>query len=245
MEPVLSLQNVSLSYLQNRRGIHSLKDFILKAEFINPFEKKQVLQGVSFNLNKGESLGIMGRNGSGKSTLLKAVAGILKPEAGTVTVRAEISPLLALGAGIELELTGYENIKITLAMAGQFSKRQFREKLKAIMEFSELGHEELRLPAKAYSSGMLSRLAFSTVMSFQPEMLLIDEVLAVGDKGFQNKCLDRMQQIIDDGATILFVSHNPDELRKICTRGICLDQGRVIAEGNIEKAISAYNRLFE
>jgi ABC-type polysaccharide/polyol phosphate transport system ATPase subunit len=245
MDKIISLNNVTVSYLQNKRGIHSVKDFVLKGGFINPFYRKPVLQDITVELKRGESLGILGRNGSGKSTFLRTVAGIVKPDKGTVDVRGVISPLLALGAGIELELTGIENIRITLALSGQYNKKTIRKTIDSIMDFSELSLEELKRPAKSYSSGMLARLAFSTVMSSQPEILMIDEVLAVGDQGFQAKCLQRINEIINKGATILFVSHNPAEMKKICQKGICLENGRLISNSSIDDAILAYNDLFK
>jgi len=244
MSAVLSLENVTVSYLQNRRGIHSIKDFILKGEFINPFIHRVVLHDINMQVEKGESWGILGPNGSGKSTLLKTIAGIIKPDQGTVEVRAEISPLLALGAGIELELTGIENIKVTLAIAGLYNRSTIRQTIESIEDFSELTPEQLKMPAKSYSTGMLARLAFSTVTSTQPELLMIDEVLAVGDKGFQEKCRIRIRDIISKGTTILFVSHNPAELSEICQKGICLHEGRMICNSKIGDAIAAYNGLF-
>ena len=244
MNFVLSLENVSVSYLQNRRGIHSVKDFILKGEFINPFMHRLTLFDINMHVKKGESWGILGPNGSGKSTLLKTIAGIIKPDKGTVKVMAEISPLLALGAGIELELTGIENIKVTLALAGLYQRSTIRETIESIVDFSELTHEQLQMPAKSYSTGMLARLAFSTVTSTQPELLMIDEVLAVGDKGFQEKCRTRIRDIISKGTTIIFVSHSPSELSEICQKGICLEAGRIICDSSIGDAIAAYNSLF-
>ena len=244
MEPVIALDHVSVSYLLNRRGIHSVKDFILRMEFISPFVHHQVLFDIDLKILKGESWGILGPNGSGKSTLLRTVAGIIKPDTGTVTVKEEISPLLALGAGIELELTGLENIKVTLALSGLYQRATIKETVESIMDFSELTLEQLKQPAKSYSTGMLARLAFSTVTSTQPRILMIDEVLAVGDKGFQEKCQGRIREIIQRGATILFVSHSPSALESICQKGICLHEGRIICNSSIQDAINAYNKLF-
>lgn len=244
MNFVVSLEHVSVSYLQNRRGIHSVKDFILRAEFINPFIHKPILFDIDLKVQKGESWGILGPNGSGKSTLLRTIAGIIKPDKGTVEIRAEISPLLALGAGMELELTGLENIKVILALAGLYRRNSIKETIESIIDFSELTTNQLKMPVKSYSTGMVARLGFSTLISTQPELLMIDEVLAVGDKGFQEKCRSRIREIISNGATILFVSHNSSEVSEICQKGICLEAGRIICNSSANDAVAAYNSLF-
>lgn len=244
MDYIIKLNNVSVSYLQSRKGVHSVKDFILKASFINPFQKNRVLHNIDLEIFKGESIGILGPNGSGKSTLLRTIAGIIKPEKGWVNVRVPISPLLTLGAGIELELSGYENMRIALALSGNYGKKTRTEMIEKVTDFAELTKEQLRMPAKMYSTGMLARLAFSSVMSAQPELLMIDEVLAVGDRGFQKKCMNRIHEIIENGATLLFVSHSPGEVKEICKRGICLKDGKLIYNGSSTKAVDIYNKLF-
>jgi ABC-type polysaccharide/polyol phosphate transport system ATPase subunit len=221
-----------------------VKDFILKASFIRPFQKNRVLHDINLEVNKGDSLGILGPNGSGKSTLMRTIAGIIKPDQGKVTVSVTVSPLLALGAGIELELSGYENIRIALALSGNYKRATRHDMLEKVKNFAELTDEQLKMPAKMYSTGMLARLAFSSVMTAQPDLLMIDEVLAVGDKGFQTKCMQRIHEILANGATLLFVSHSPEEVKKICKKGICLKDGRIIYQGSAAKAVDAYNNLF-
>lgn len=242
--PAIELNNVSVSYLHNRRGIYSIKDFVLKGAFFSPFEYKPVLQEINLSILKGESLGIMGRNGEGKSTLLRTIAGIISPSKGTCKVTIPVSPLLALGAGIELELTGIENIKIYTALSGQYQKNTIAAIIDKVASFSELSTEQLNMPAKMYSTGMLARLAFSSVVTSQPELMMIDEVLAVGDKGFQEKCKKRIHEIKEAGATILFVSHNPEEIKEVCDRGICLDKGRISYDGDAQGAVKQYLKLF-
>jgi len=244
MDYVVKLKNVTVSYLQNRKGVHSVKDFILKASFINPFQKNRVLHNIDLEIYKGDAVGILGPNGSGKSTLMRTIAGIVKPEKGWVYSRVPVSPLLALGAGIELELSGNENISISLALTGNYSKDTRKEMIEKITDFAELTKEQLRMPAKMYSTGMLARLAFSSVMTAQPELLMIDEVLAVGDKGFQKKCMNRIHEILDNGATLLFVSHSPNEVKEICKRGICLKDGRMICNSTSDEAADVYMKLF-
>lgn len=240
----IELNHVNVSYIHNRRGIYSIKDFVLKGGLFSPFEYKQVLQDINLKLYKGESLGILGRNGEGKSTLLRTIAGIVTPTSGTCKVHIEISPLLALGAGIELELTGIENIKIYAALSGNYSKQTINSVIDDVAEFSELSLEQLKMPTKMYSTGMLARLAFSSVVSAQPELMMIDEVMAVGDKGFQEKCKRRIHEIKKAGATILFVSHNPDEILEICERGICIEHGKISCDGTSKEAVEKYLNLF-
>jgi ABC-2 type transport system ATP-binding protein len=242
--PVIELKNVTVSYLHNKSGIYSVKDFVLKGGLFSPFENKKVLHDINLSIYKGESVGVMGRNGEGKSTLLRTVAGIIVPVKGTCKVTVEISPLLALGAGIELELTGIENIKIFMALSGNYEKSTINRLIDKVAEFSELSLEQLKMPTKMYSTGMLSRLSFSSVTVVQPELLLIDEVLSVGDQGFQAKCRKRISEIQKAGATILFVSHSPESVMEICERGICLEHGTILCDGTSEEAAKAYSKLF-
>ena len=240
----IELNQVCVSYINNRRGIYSVKDFVLKGGLFSPFEYKSVLTDINLIIYKGESVGIFGRNGEGKSTLLRTIAGIITPTSGTVKVDVTISPLLALGAGIELELTGIENIKIYSALSGNYDKKTINFVIDNIANFSELSIEQLKMPTKMYSTGMLARLAFSSVVSSQPELMLVDEVMAVGDKGFQEKCKKRIFEIKQAGATILFVSHNPDEVMEICERGVCLENGKISYDGSSEEAAKTYIKLF-
>jgi ABC-type polysaccharide/polyol phosphate transport system ATPase subunit len=242
--PVIDLKSVTVSYLHNKRGIYSVKDFVLKGGLFSPFENKIVLHDINLSIFKGESVGIMGRNGEGKSTLMRTIAGIIIPVMGACKVTIEISPLLALGAGLELELTGLENIKIYMALSGNYNKKTIAGLIDNVAAFSELSLEQLKMPVKMYSTGMLSRLAFSSVTVIQPELLLIDEVLAVGDRGFQVKCRNRIAQIQKAGATVLFVSHSPEEVMEICERGICLEKGTIYCDGTSKEAADAYNKLF-
>lgn len=244
MDNVIRLENVSVSYLQNRKGVHSVKDFVLKASFLSPFQKHRVLYDINLNINKGDAVGVLGPNGSGKSTLLRTIAGIIKPDSGSVKVKVNLSPLLTLGAGIELELSGYENMRIALALSGNYNKATRREMIEKVSEFAELSSEQLRMPAKMYSTGMLARLAFSSVMTAQPEILMIDEVLAVGDRGFQKKCMGRIHEILQNGATLLFISHSPAEVKEICNKGICLNEGKIICNGTSNEAVRVYTHLF-
>lgn len=240
----IELNNVCVSYIHNRRGIYSIKDFVIKGGLFSPFEYKSVLRNINLTVYKGDAVGILGKNGEGKSTLLRTVAGIITPTEGTCKVHIEISPLLALGAGLELELTGIENIKIYNALSGQYNKKTIAAVIDSVAHFSELSMEQLQMPTKMYSTGMLARLAFSSVVAAQPQLMMIDEVMAVGDKGFQEKCKKRIHDIKTSGATILFVSHNPDEIMEICDRGICIENGEITIDGTSKEASEKYLKLF-
>ena len=188
---------------------------------------------VSFSIRRGESVGLVGRNGAGKSTLLKLVTGIVNPTSGSIAVRGQVAPLLALGNGLDPTLTGRENIYLNGAILG-YEKAWLRTHEADIIDFSELG-DFIDAPVRTYSSGMTMRLAFSIATAATPEILILDEVLAVGDAAFQTKCKARIGQIIKDGATVFFVSHSLDDIRKLCSRAIWIEKGRVVLDGPVEK----------
>ena len=236
---LLELDQVTVRYRVNPGGVHSVKDWITSMS--HPFRTVPILQNVTLNLLPGQSLGIMGRNGSGKSTLLRTVAGIIKPSAGSVRVNGSVAPILALGAGLEPELTGHENIRLLLALQGRTRNKAAWEEIAA---FSELIDSVLDKPAKTYSSGMLARLSFSIAFSQDCDMYIIDEVLAVGDLGFQQKCLQRIESLQQSGKTFLFVSHFPEEVERICDRAILLEQGRLIGDGSARDICQQYRHLF-
>ncbi len=244
MQPKIEVKNITVNYYSFNKGINSLKDFVTGFKFLNPFERKKVLEDVSITVYPGEVFGILGRNGAGKSTLLKSIAGILNPSEGSVVVNGTIAPLLAIGAGMEMELTGIENIRLIGSLLN-YSKAEMDAKIEKIIAFSELSLEELQRPVKTFSSGMVSRMSFSLAVADTPDILIIDEVLAVGDRGFRDKCLDRVREIKVAGSTILFVSHNFDEMQKICTRGICIEKGKITAEGDFQKVGEYYKSLFK
>lgn len=239
-DTIIKVDNVHVSFWQNNVGVHSIKDLITHRK--SPFTSKTILNGINVEVKRGDSLGILGRNGSGKSTLLRTIAGIIKPDQGNITVNGTFAPILAIGAGLELELTGYENIALLLALYG--TPRKNTDAVKNIREFSELSDEVLQMPVKQYSSGMVARLAFSISLANESDILIIDEVLAVGDQGFQAKCLAKIYQIKDQGKTILFVSHFPDDVARICNKAILLENGEMTHSGNSEEVCENYRRLF-
>jgi lipopolysaccharide transport system ATP-binding protein len=197
-----------------------------------------VLKDISFEVSVGETIGIIGKNGAGKSTILGLLAGVLKPSSGQVTVAGRIAPLLELGAGFHPELSGRENILLNGILLGML-KREVEEKRDAIIEFSEL-EEFIDQPIRTYSSGMLARLGFSVAVHCDPDILLIDEVLAVGDQDFQKKCIEKMRVFKQEQKTIVFVSHNVEEIRQVCDRVIWIDQGIVYREGRVDQVINEY-----
>ena len=239
-DTIIKLENVNVSFWQNNVGVYSLKDLITQRK--SPFKTKSILHNISFEVKRGESLGIVGRNGSGKSTLLRTIAGIIKPKVGTVIVNGTFAPILAIGAGLEQELTGYENITLLLSLYG--IPRKNTNAVSNIREFSELSDEVLRMPVKQYSSGMVARLAFSISLANDSDILIIDEVLAVGDQGFQVKCVDKIKQIKNQGKTILFVSHFPDGVREICDNAILLEKGEITHSGLAKDICEQYKMLF-
>jgi ABC-type polysaccharide/polyol phosphate transport system ATPase subunit len=239
MSVLIELHKVNIRYRTNQAGIHSVKDFF--TSWANPFQTTSILKDISLRLEKGKSLGILGRNGCGKSTLLRAVAGIIKPSSGQCICRGTVAPILALGAGLELELSGYENIRLLLALYG---KKASQEAIDAIVQFSELDEDTLHQAVKCYSSGMLARLTFSISFSQDCDLYIIDEVMAVGDMGFQGKCKSRIRELQEAGKSFLFVSHFPDEVEKICEQAILLDEGRLIQQGSATEICQQYRNLF-
>ena|SRR5437868_3817182 len=201
----------------------------------------EALKRVSFDVPQGAAVGIIGRNGSGKSTILKIIAGVYKPSAGEVHVSGNVAPLIELGAGFHHELTGRENIMINGLLLG-LSKREILKREASIVEFAELG-DFVDSPVKQYSSGMYMRLAFAVATEVAPDILLIDEILAVGDAGFQDKCFQRIQAFRRSGKTILFVSHDMASVRKYCERVLLMQNGELLKDGSPEDVIAKYQEL--
>lgn len=239
MQPLLEYKNVSIRYRENRAGVHSIKDWV--TSFKNPFHTIPILRDISFQLLPGESLGILGPNGSGKSTLLRSIGGIVKPASGSIRCHASIAPILALGAGLELELTGFENIQLLLALNGI---KPTQEAIQSIQAFSELDDVTLNHTTKCYSTGMLARLAFSISFYHDCDIYIIDEVLAVGDLGFQTKCIARIRELKQSGKSIIFVSHAPDEVVQFCEKALLLDHGKIIAQGPSSTICQHYKAMF-
>ncbi len=207
----------------------SLKEKLLFANR-NKYEKRQVLDGVSFSVRKGEAVGLIGKNGCGKSTMLKLLARIIYPNSGTVTINGRVSSMIELGAGFHPDMTGRENIFTNASIFG-LSRREIEAELDKIIDFSELG-EAIDTPVRTYSSGMYMRLAFSVAIHVNADILLIDEILAVGDYSFQNKCFERLRQIKQNGTTIVIVSHSLGQIEEICDRSIWINDGKKVMDGD-------------
>ena len=187
-DSIISLENIHASFWIHNHGINSIKDYLMSFGLKKPFVRKHVLKGINLEINKGECFGLLGRNGSGKSTLLRVIAGIMPIDKGTRNVYGKVAPVLALGVGLEPELSGYENIKIAGVLMG-LTKSEIKNCRSFVREFSELSDDDLKMQVKRYSTGMMLRLSFSIAVSNSPEILIIDETLAVGDQGFQVKCV--------------------------------------------------------
>ena len=239
MAYAVEVNNVSMHFNMNKDKIDNLKEYCIKL-FKRQlfFEDFTALQDISFKIEAGDTFGIIGLNGSGKSTLLKVISGILKPTTGSVKVHGTIAPLIELGAGFDPDLTARENIFLNGSVLG-FSREFMREKFDEIVEFSEL-QDFVDVPIKNFSSGMVARIGFSVATIVKPDILICDEILAVGDYKFQEKCEKRINEIVDTGATVLFVSHSIQQVEKLCKHALWLEKGKQVMYGDIQDVCAAY-----
>lgn len=240
-EIAVELKNVGIKFNLSQEKVDSLKEYVIK------FLKKELmynefwaLRDVSFTVKKGERLGILGLNGAGKSTLLKIIAGVYKPTEGTIRHEGVIAPMLELGAGFDSQYTGAENIFLYGSVLG-YSKSYLKEKFDEIVAFSEL-EKFINVPLKNYSSGMRARLGFAIATIADPDILILDEVLSVGDAKFRKKSEKKIMEMFDRGVTVLFVSHSLEQVQRLCDKAIILEHGRLIAEGDIEKIAEIYKK---
>ncbi|WP_305117369.1 ABC transporter ATP-binding protein [Acutalibacter muris] len=236
---VIEVSDVSMRFRMNSDRIMSLKEFVTTAMRGKlQYQEFTALDHVSFTVKKGETLGLIGRNGAGKSTMLKIISGILKPTEGSVVCRGNVVPMLELGSGFDFDLTGRENIFLNGAILG-YSEDFLNAKYDEIVEFSELG-AFIETPIRNYSSGMLARLAFSVATMVHPDILIVDEILAVGDAAFQEKSKKRMLELMGGGTTVLFVSHSLEQVREMCGRVVWLEQGKVKMLGKVNDVCNVY-----
>jgi ABC-type polysaccharide/polyol phosphate transport system ATPase subunit len=242
-QSVISVKDLHVNFWISGSGINSFKDVVMSLGRQKALEKKQVLKGLNLEISKGECFALMGKNGSGKSTLLRTLAGIITPESGTIDIKGSVAPLLTIGAGLEYELSGYENIKIVGTLIGMRGQ-ELKDAVEVIKNFSELSHNDLNMQIKRYSAGMMARLAFSISVCRIPDILIVDEALSVGDQGFQVKCADRINEMKAAGTTIIYVSHSLAELKRICTRGACLEDGKIAKVGPIDEVGEYYTQSF-
>lgn len=238
-ETIIEIQDISMRFRLSNGRISSLKEFVTTAlQGKLKYKEFEALQHVSFQIQRGETVGIIGRNGSGKSTLLKIISGIMKPTEGKLAIKGNVVPMLELGSGFDMDLTGQENIFLNGAILG-YTEAFLKGRLEEIIDFSELG-DFINEPIRNYSSGMLVRLAFSVAAMVEPEILIADEILAVGDEAFQHKSLARMKEMMSGGTTVLLVSHSLNQIREVCDRVIWLDHGKVKMIGKVDEVCDAY-----
>lgn len=238
-DEIISVQGLGVRFRRNRGARRSFKDLFSTKKRRSRIGEFWALRDVSFAVRPGEAIGVVGRNGQGKSTLLKLVAGVLLPDEGSVSVHGGVAPLIELTGGFAADLTVRDNIHLTAGMHG-LSRKEIAERFDAIVDFAEAS-DVLDTPFKHLSSGMKVRVAFAVVSQLEEPVLLVDEVLAVGDKAFRNKCYTRIEALLQEGKTLFLVSHNERDLRRFCTRGLYLDSGQLKFDGPILEALSLYN----
>lgn len=239
LKTVIDIQNVTVRFNMATEKIYTLKEYaikLLKRELM--FQEFFALKNITFSVKAGESWGLIGTNGAGKSTLLKLICGIFKPYKGTIHTYGSIAPLIELGAGFDSEMTARENIFLNGAVLG-YTEKFMHEKFDEIVDFAEL-HDFLDMPIKNFSSGMAARLGFSIATIATPEILIVDEILSVGDYAFQQKCYKRMEEMLRGGTTLLFVSHSLEDVQKMCRSALWIDHGMVVASGSSEEVCLKY-----
>ncbi|MCL2495510.1 MAG: ABC transporter ATP-binding protein [Oscillospiraceae bacterium] len=240
--PAILVQNVSMMFHNPTMKVDNLKEYVIRVLRRKlTYTEFWALRDISFTVRPGERLGVLGYNGAGKSTLLKVIAGVMKPTEGTVEIHGVVAPLLELGAGFDMNYSGRENIFLYGATMG-YSRAYIRARYDEILEFSEL-QDFIDAPVKNYSSGMRARLGFSIATAVEPEVLIVDEVLSVGDAKFRRKSEAKIKSMFDKGVTVLFVSHNTAQVRNLCDTAILLDKGRVIAQGGADEVCDMYDTM--
>lgn len=242
MDQIINISSVSKTFRLPHERVDTLKEHLLRFRRLKTYEDFHALQDVSMALNRGDFMGIVGKNGSGKSTLLKIIAGIYRPTSGLVHVKGTIAPFLELGIGFQPELTARENIRMNATLLG-LTKQQIKSRFNDIVSFAEV-ENFLDLKMKNFSSGMRARLAFAIAREADADIYLCDEVLAVGDEGFQKKCLNVFNKWREEGKNVILVSHNAEQIASLCNRAILLDKGRIVADSDPHSVLEEYrNRL--
>lgn len=239
---MIELRNVHVDYLVQRHGMRSIKSYLTSFGSKRLLERKHILHDVDLRINAGECFGIIGRNGSGKSTLLRLLAGIVEPTSGHVRINGKVAPMLALGVGLEPEMSGWENVRLCRMLMG--NSQIGMDGVRAyVASFSGLSEADLEMQVKRYSTGMMARLGFAIATATDPDILLIDEVLAVGDVAFQRQCYARIDELKARGCTIVFVTHMLSEIQRICDRAACMENGTVVKVGNTHEVGVHYHGL--
>ena len=241
-KPAIVVNDMSMMFNLNQEKVDNIKEYFIKLVTRKlHFTEFWALNDISFTVEKGDRVGVLGFNGAGKSTLLKVIAGVLKPTKGSVKVNGVIAPMLELGAGFDMNYSGKENIFLYGATMG-YSRKFIEEKYDEIVEFSELG-DFINVPVKNYSSGMRARLGFAIATAVEPEILILDEVLSVGDAKFRKKSEAKIRSMFDKGITVLFVSHSVEQVLNICNKAIILEKGKLIAQGDAKEICAKYNEM--
>ena len=239
MGNVIDVKDVSMRFIMEQERTNTLKEYFVKLVRRKlRFSGFTALDGVSFSVQPGEAVALIGRNGSGKSTMLKIIAGVMDPTKGSVTVNGSIAPLIELGAGFDLDLTGRENVFLNGALLG-YNHRYMANIYDQIVDFAEL-EQFIDVPVRSYSSGMIARLGFSIATHVQADILVVDEVLAVGDYTFQQKCYKRMEEMLSKGKTLMFVSHELDQVERLCKRAVWIDHGKLRGDGPVSEVCADY-----
>lgn len=239
MAPVIAVDGLGVRFRRNRGARRSFKDLFSSRQRRSRPDDFWALRGVSFDVQPGEAIGVVGRNGQGKSTLLKLVAGVMLPDEGSVKVTEGVAPLIEITGGFVDDLTVRDNVYLTAGLHGM-SRSEIDARFDDIIGFAEIG-DFVDTPYKHLSSGMKVRIAFSVIAQLEEPVLLVDEVLAVGDRGFREKCYRRIEELLAGGRTLFFVSHNEKDLRRFCRRGLYLDKGSLVLDGPIDEVLALYN----
>lgn len=241
---IIEVKDVSMKFNMSKERVDNIKEYFVKLLKHQLFYNEFIaLHDITFNVNRGDVFGIVGLNGSGKSTLLKIISGILKPSIGSVDIKGSISPLIELGAGFDFDLTARENVILNGLVLG-YNRYDIEEKMDEIIEFSEL-QEFMDVAVKNFSSGMVARLGFAIATAVMPDILIVDEILSVGDFLFQEKCEKRIKKMMDAGTTVLIVSHSLEQIERLCTRVLWLDKGQMIALGKTDEVCREYKSKAE
>lgn len=238
-ENIIEVKNVCMDFYMQSEKIDNMKEFfirLLKGKIER--QKKRILDNISFSVKKGESIGLIGHNGAGKSTLLKLITGIMRPTEGSIKVNGLVAPLLNLGAGFDFEATAKENIYLNGAILG-YSKRELAKKYDEIVEFSEL-QDYMNVPIKNFSSGMVARLGFAIAIDVDPDILLVDEILSVGDENFREKCAKRISELRNRGVTFVIVSHNMAQVKSLCQKALWIEDSKMMAYGDAGEICDKY-----
>ena len=238
-ETMVDVNDVSIMFRLYRENVDNLKEFMIKKiKRQISYDEFWALSNVDFHVQRGEAVALVGKNGSGKSTLLKTIAGVLKPTKGSVEIKGTVAPMIELGAGFDMDLTATENVYLNGAILG-YPREMLDENMEKIIEFSEL-RDFMDVPIKNFSSGMFARLGFAVATIYTPDILIVDEILSVGDWQFQEKCHRRIQEMLEQGTTLLFVSHSMDQVRQVCNRAILLEHVHMIMDDDVEKVCSYF-----